>query len=148
MDISRVRFHLTLLPESSVVESIMDNLQPVSYGADSSPTHQEVIVSRFDFEETLVQLRQAIANTGVWLIQEINPQMFLARAGYAIQPVRQLFYFHPRYVVKMLPIDPASFPEIPLKLVILETPGRSGHSATQHGRITTGPVPGSFRHRG
>ncbi len=95
MDISRVRFHLTLLPESSVVESIMDNLQPVSYGADSSPTHQEVIVSRFDFEETLVQLRQAIANTGVWLIQEINPQMFLARAGYAIQPVRQLFYFHP-----------------------------------------------------
>jgi uncharacterized protein (DUF302 family) len=120
----------------------MDDLQPVSYGTDSSPRHQEVMVSRFDFEETLVHLRQAIANADLWLIHEINPQMFLARGGYAIQPVRQLLYFHPRYVAKMLPIDLASFPEIPLKLVILQTP--DGRVTVRHNTVESllGRYPG------
>lgn len=120
----------------------MDHLQAVSYGTDSSPRHQEVIVSRFDFEETLVHLRQAIANADLWLIHEINPQMFLARGGYAIKPVRQLFYFHPRYVAKMLPIDLASFPEIPLKFVILQTP--DGRVTVRHNTVESllGRYPG------
>ncbi|MCB8882794.1 DUF302 domain-containing protein [Acidisoma cellulosilytica] len=102
-----------------------EDLEIIVYAAPSSPSFQTIVLSAFDFEQTLDRLKQAIAAHDLWLIQEINPQMLLARGGYAIAPARQLFFFHARYVARMLTVDPAALPEIPLKFVVMQMPDGS-----------------------
>ncbi|GLQ90910.1 DUF302 domain-containing protein [Dyella flagellata] len=97
----------------------------VAYAAASNPAHQKIVTSAYHFEATLERLRQAIAERDLWVIQEINPQMLLERSGYSILPARQLLFFHPRYVVRLLAIDPSAVAEIPLKMVVLQMPDGS-----------------------
>ncbi|HWX65663.1 MAG TPA: DUF302 domain-containing protein [Rhodanobacter sp.] len=102
-----------------------DMLQAVSYAPASSPPFQAVVTSTLDFEGTLARLKQGIEAADLWLIQEIDPQMLLQRGGYLIAPARQLLFFHPRYVVRLLAADPAAVVEVPLKLVVLQMPDGS-----------------------
>jgi uncharacterized protein (DUF302 family) len=100
-----------------------DALAPVEYGAAaSSLARQSLVVSSYSFDETLLRLEQAIAAEGLWLIHAIDPQALLERAGYAIPPTRQLFFFHPRYMRQLLAIDPNAVIEVPLKLVVMQLP--------------------------
>lgn len=100
-------------------------LSNVEYAPASSSPLQLVVVSILDFEATVVRLKQAMIDVDLWLISEVNPQVLLERGGYAIPPARQLFFFHPRYLVRLLSADPAAVVEIPLKLVILQMPDGS-----------------------
>jgi len=102
-----------------------DGLQAVSSALASSPPFQAVVTSTLDFDGTLARLKQGIEAADLWLIQEIDPQMLLRRGGYLIAPARQLLFFHPRYVVRLLAADPAAVVEIPLKLVVLQMPDGS-----------------------
>lgn len=114
----------------------------VTYAGASNPSHQKIITSAWDFDATLERLRQAIAQKDLWVIQEINPQMLLARGGYAILPARQLLFFHPRYVARLLAIDPSAVAEIPLKLVVMQMP--DGSVTVRHNDVTSllGRYPG------
>jgi uncharacterized protein (DUF302 family) len=105
-------------------------LSNVEYAPVSSPPFQSVVISGLDFEATVARLKQAITDLDLWLINEVNPQTLLERGGYAIQPARQLFFFHPRYLVRLLGADPAAVVEIPLKLVVLQMP--DGSVAVRH----------------
>jgi uncharacterized protein (DUF302 family) len=100
-------------------------LSNVEYAPASFPPLQSVVVSALDFEATVARLKQAITEADLWLISEVNPQALLERGGYAIQPARQLFFFHPRYLVRLLRADPAAAVEIPLKLLVLQMPDGS-----------------------
>ena len=101
----------------------MDNtLQYVSYGLVLPPPGEAVATSAVDFEATLARLKEAIAAHDLWLIHEINPQMLLARDGHGIEPARQLLFFHPRYVTRLLAANPAALVEIPLKVAVLQMP--------------------------
>ncbi len=102
-----------------------DMLQTVFSATASSPPFQAVVTSTLDFEGTLARLKQGIEAADLWLIQEIDPRMLLRRGGYLIAPARQLLFFHPRYVVRLLAADPAAVVEIPLKLVVLQMPDGS-----------------------
>lgn len=97
-------------------------LQRVSYGTAVEQDFQWSVDSAYDFETTLERLRQAIADNDLWVIHEINPQLLLERGGFAIHSARQLFYFHPRYVARILAIDPAALVDIPLKFVVMQMP--------------------------
>ncbi|MFC5740477.1 DUF302 domain-containing protein [Dyella tabacisoli] len=100
-------------------------LKVVEYAVASSPSFQVVMTSALDFEGTLARLKQAIVEKDLWLIHEINPQMLLERGGYAIAPARQLVFFHPRYVARILETDPSAVADIPLKLVVVQMPDGS-----------------------
>lgn len=111
-----------------------DTLTRVEYGrAASSPGHQSLSVSRLTFEETLVRLRQAIAEEDLLLIHEIDPQTLLRHAGHSIPPTRQLLFFHPRFMTRLLAIDPNALIEVPLKLVVMQMP--DGTVTVRHPRI-------------
>ena len=69
------------------------------------------------------QLRKAIEASGLWVLQEIDPQSLLHRGGYAIGAARQILFFHPRLMARVLAADPAALLEAPLKFAILELPG-------------------------
>jgi uncharacterized protein (DUF302 family) len=67
-------------------------------------------------------LRAAIVAADLWVLHEIDPQTLLSRGGFSILPARQVLFFHPRYVARMLSADPAALLEAPLKIALLEMP--------------------------
>ena len=81
----------------------------------------------------MVRLKQAIAEEDLWLIYEIDPQTILRRAGHGIPPTRQLLFFHPRFMTRLLAIDPNALIEVPLKLVVMQMP--DGTVTVRHPRI-------------
>lgn len=80
---------------------------------------QVVRESGYPFDETVGRLKAAIHAQDLWVIQELDPQMLLRRGGYAIPPVRQIFYFHPRYMARLLARNAAAIVEAPLKFVAM-----------------------------
>lgn len=95
----------------------------ITYGSPSSlPSFQQISVSAYSFEDTISRLKSAIEAEDLWLIHEIDPQMLLKRGGFEILPTRQLLFFHPRYMKKLLGINPNALIEAPLKLVVMQMP--------------------------
>jgi hypothetical protein len=81
---------------------------------------QRVIAAILPFEAVLETIRIVLREADVWIIHEIDPQMLLKRGGYAIARTRQILFFHPRYMVRLLGADPAALVEAPLKIVVME----------------------------
>ena len=114
----------------------MSEFQPVSYAEGvTPPSAAHVTLSDFPFEGTLTRLRAAIQAEDLWLIHEIDPQMIVKRGGYDIGPARQLLFFHPRYMVRLLQGNPHALVEVPLKFAILELPG--GGVSVGHPKVET-----------
>jgi len=74
------------------------------------------------FNEVLKRLRAEIETAQFWNLYEIDPQALLSKDGYRIGPARQILFFHPRYVVRILAADPTALLEAPLKVAMLELP--------------------------
>ena len=99
------------------------NLKPIQYAEPTGATPQQRVGhSILPFEETLVRLKEAIQAEGFLLLHEIDTQMILGRGGYAIPSTRQLFFFHPRYMVRLLEANPSAVMEAPLRLLVMEMP--------------------------
>lgn len=95
----------------------------IPYGSISSPpSFQHVCLSAYSFEHTIDRLKSAIESENMWLIHEIDPQMLVKKEGLKILLTRQLLFFHPRYMKKLLGINPFALIEAPLKLVIMQRP--------------------------
>lgn len=80
-------------------------------------TFQHAIATRSSFETVLETVRTVLREADIWIIHEIDPQMLLKRGGYIIARTRQILFFHPRYMVRLLGADPAALLEAPLKIV-------------------------------
>jgi betaine-aldehyde dehydrogenase len=98
----------------------MDELSPVSYGRQPLAIEgQCVTTSAYDFETTISRLSAAIAEAELRLLGEVDPQMQLREGGYAIRPMRHFLFFHPRYLSRLLAIDPRAAVEAPLKFSVM-----------------------------
>jgi uncharacterized protein (DUF302 family) len=98
----------------------MTGLATVPYTIDTQAiAGQWTAHSAHSFDRTIAELKLAIAARDLWLIAEIDPQMLLARAGLSIHPSRQLLFFHPRYMERLLRADARALPEVPLKIVVM-----------------------------
>jgi uncharacterized protein (DUF302 family) len=85
-------------------------------------------------KKELGRLRSEIEAADLWNLQEIGPQALLSHEGYAMGPARQLLYFHPRYVVRILAADSAALLEVPLKFIV--HPGSSSNRPTARRHFT------------
>lgn len=96
----------------------------IAYAADGpvKAGRQVVIISTLDFERTSAALEAAIAAEDLWVLTKVETQMLLAKGGYAIRPLRQILFFHPRYMARLLASNPAAIVEVPLKLVVMAGP--------------------------
>ncbi len=79
-------------------------------------------VTSLPFQAVLERLRKAIRAEGLWVLHEIDPQAILARDGREIGPARQILFFHPDRMVRLLAADPAALLEAPLKLAVMDMP--------------------------
>ena len=80
-----------------------------------------MITSPHSFEDTLDRLKQAIKAVDFLLIHEINTQKILANNGIKIAGLRQLLFFQPAYMQRLLTMNPEAILEVPLKLVVIES---------------------------
>ncbi|MCK1323548.1 DUF302 domain-containing protein [Bradyrhizobium sp. 156] len=81
---------------------------------------QHMVAASSSFETVLGTIRTVLSEADMWIIHEIDPQMLLRRGGYIIARTRQILFFHPRYMVRLLGADPAALLEAPLKVVVTE----------------------------
>jgi len=85
----------------------------------SEPSFQQTRGTSASLEAVVDALKAAIIAADVWVLHEINPQALLRRDGIEIEPARQLLFFHPRYMKRLLDADPAAVLEVPLKFAVL-----------------------------
>ncbi len=101
----------------------MTELTTIVLGKDvPPPAFQCVVTSSFSFGETVARLKQSAEDAELWLLHELDPQRILERGGYLAPSVRQLLLFHPRYMVRLLRVDPNAIVEAPLRFIVLEMP--------------------------
>lgn len=96
-------------------------MSAIAYGA-AVAAFQHARITTLPFEEALIRLRQAIEAAGLWVLHEIDPQKVLQRGGHDIGSARQILFFHPDLMVRLLRANPAALLEAPLKLAVMQQP--------------------------
>ncbi|MGI4745642.1 MAG: DUF302 domain-containing protein [Janthinobacterium lividum] len=97
----------------------------IHYGESGqmSGAFQRSRFSNATFTEVIASLRSEIGDAGLWVLHEIDPQKVLQRGGYVIDPARQILFFHPDLMVRLLTADASALLEAPLKFAVVELPG-------------------------
>lgn len=103
-----------------MTESIPMTAVPFAAANRASQTFQRSLLVQGTVDGVAARLRGAIAAEGIWVLHEINPQMLLARGGYAIAAARQILFFHPDLMARLLTADSAALIEAPLKFALTE----------------------------
>ncbi len=102
----------------------MNAADVVRYGETGSDVtsfqHVRIIVQ--PLPSVVERLRQGIETAGLWVLHEINPQAILERGGHTIAAARQILFFHPDLMVRLLRADPAALLEAPLKFAVMAMP--------------------------
>ena len=70
--------------------------------------------------DIVAQLRKAIEAADLWVLHEIDPQMLLARGGFGIEAARQILFFHPAIMARLLAADSSALLEAPLKFALTD----------------------------
>ncbi len=91
-------------------------------GPPPPPDFLVTVPSAHDFETTLAMLKQAIEGENLMVVHEVNPQQMLRMVGMRVPGMRQIFFFHPRYMKQILAINRSGGIEPPLKLIVMERP--------------------------
>ena len=70
------------------------------------------------FGQLFGALKKRIVDHGFLLLHEIDTQAIVEKHGVRIPPLRQLLFFHPKYIAEIMANDPLAINDIPLKLVL------------------------------
>ena len=78
--------------------------------------------SKYSFSETVDILKGAIEEQNLMVIHVIDGQKMLRMAGKEVKGMKQIFYFHPRFMKKVMEANNAATIQIPLKFIAMEKP--------------------------
>jgi uncharacterized protein (DUF302 family) len=78
--------------------------------------------SAYGFDETISLLKQAIEAENLMVVHEINPQQMMRMVGVRTGGMRQILFFHPRYMKRILEANRAGGIEAPMKILAMERP--------------------------
>jgi uncharacterized protein (DUF302 family) len=81
---------------------------------------QHLRVTDLVFDEMLKRLRSAIEREDIMVLHEVDAQAILNRSNYAIGPARQILFFHPRLMARLLQGDTSALLEAPLKFSVIQ----------------------------
>ncbi|MFQ5639664.1 MAG: DUF302 domain-containing protein [bacterium] len=81
-----------------------------------------VTMSKYSFDETVDILKGAIEEQNLMVIHVIDGQKMLRMAGKEVKGMKQIFYFHPKYMKKVMEANSEATIQIPLKFIVMERP--------------------------
>lgn len=87
-----------------------------------APDFQVARPSSYSFDETINRLKDAIESENLMVIKEINAQQMLRMVGVKTKGMKQLLFFHPRYMKKIIQKNKNAGIEPPLKVLVMEKP--------------------------
>jgi uncharacterized peroxidase-related enzyme len=105
------------------VDTALDFAAVPLEGRKASPIHVMQARSAYPYEETIRRLKEELVHETLWLIHEIDTQAILRSAGLEVRGIRQLLFFHPRFMQDLLERDRDSILHVPLKLFVTEEAG-------------------------
>jgi uncharacterized protein (DUF302 family) len=111
----------------SWIVSLLAIALPASVTGQMTPPPDFLVTvsSSRGFDETLSLLKQAIEGENLMVIQEINPQQMLRLVGMRVGGMRQILFFHPRYMQQIFEANRNGGIEPPLKILVMERPDGS-----------------------
>ena len=86
------------------------------------PEFHVLTKSIYDFSDTVELLKSSIEAQNLMIINEIDPQKMLRLVGVQTDGMRQIFFFHPRYMKRIYETNKQASIEPPLKYVVMEMP--------------------------
>lgn len=97
--------------------------QPDSPGAiPEAPDFHVMGMSKYGFDDTVQILKGAIEQQNLMVIHEIDAQKMLRMVGEQTKGMKQILFFHPRYMKRIRDTNPHATIEPPLKIAVMERP--------------------------
>ncbi|MEQ9569570.1 MAG: DUF302 domain-containing protein [Longimicrobiales bacterium] len=78
--------------------------------------------SSHDFDQTIALIKQAIEGENLMVLHEINPQQMLRMVGVRTDGMRQILFFHPRFMKQIVETNRNAGIVPPLKILVMERP--------------------------
>lgn len=91
-------------------------------GMMKPPAFHTAVTSQYGFDDTVSMLKGAMESENLMVIQEIDPQKMLRMVGVKTQGIKQVFFFHPRFMKRLRDANMHAIIEPPLKVAVMETP--------------------------
>ena len=95
---------------------------PLAAQATPPPDFLATSPSSHDFGETVAMLKQAIEGENLMVVHEINAQQMLRMVGVRTAGMRQILFFHPRFMKAIIETNRNGGIVPPLKILVMERP--------------------------
>ena len=89
---------------------------------NKAPAFLVTVSSVYGFDDTVGGLKSAIEAENLMVIEEINAQKMLRMVGVQTKGMKQVLFFHPRYMKQIMEINKFATIEPPLKIAVMEMP--------------------------
>ena len=86
------------------------------------PDSQTMLASAYGFNETVEILAGAIEEQNMMVVKEIDAQKMLRMVNKKVPGMKQLLFFHPRYMKRIIETNALGAIEPPFKIAIMERP--------------------------
>ena len=83
----------------------------------------KMAMSKYSFSETVDLLKGAIEQQNLMVVYELDGQKMLKMAGKNVGGMKQLFFFHPAYMAKVMKANEMAGIVIPFKIIVMEKKG-------------------------
>jgi len=81
-----------------------------------------MVSSKHSFNDTVDILKSAIEDQNLMVMFVLDGQKMLRLAGKKVKGMKQVFYFHPTYMRRVMEANKKAVIQIPLKFVVMEKP--------------------------
>ena len=105
-----------------MIMAVSGNLSAQQKKMMQAPEFHVLTKSKYDFSDTVELLKVSIEEQNLMVINEIDPQKMLRLVGVQTKGMRQIFFFHPRYMKQIYETNKQASIEPPLKFVVMEMP--------------------------
>jgi len=107
----------TILPMALVIAGLTVAPTEKSFAA------QDIVVQTVEapFDKVVVSLKRALTSQKLVIVKAVPYQQMLGMVGINAEKMMGFEVFHPRFGKPMYAADPASFKEVPLRILVRET---------------------------
>ena len=105
-----------------MIMAVSGNLSAQQKKMMQAPEFHVLTKSKYDFSDTVELLKVSIEEQNLMVINEVDPQKMLRLVGVQTKGMRQIFFFHPRYMKQIYETNKQASIEPPLKFVVMEMP--------------------------